>query len=77
MRNLYKIILVVAGLIVLWQVFRDRDTHTRLFCAYERVFVEFEEDGHTWGTMFLDHNGKPIPCTDSPNVERIRQLHII
>lgn len=68
MRNIYKIALVLAGVILLYQIFRDRDTHTRLFCAYNRVFVEFEESGNIWGTMMLDRHGRPIPCKDDDAV---------
>jgi|LauGreDrversion4_2_1035121.scaffolds.fasta_scaffold219918_2 hypothetical protein len=37
---------------------------TRTFCAYGRVFVEFEENGKQWGTLMLDFRGNPIPCED-------------
>ena len=64
MRTIYKIALVLIGVILLYQLFRDRDTHTRMFCAYGRVFVEFEEGGNIWGTMMLDQHGRPIPCKE-------------
>lgn len=36
----------------------------RLFCAYGRVFIEFQEGYTTWGTMMLDDQGAPIRCND-------------
>ena len=39
-------------------------TETRTFCAYGRIFVEFEDKGRIWGTLMLDFYGKPIPCTE-------------
>jgi len=37
---------------------------TQIFCAYGRVFVEFNEHGKRWGTIMLDFNGHPIPCRE-------------
>lgn len=45
-----------------------RTTHTRTFCAYGNVFVEFDEDGYRWGTVLLNQNGKPIPCKEDDNI---------
>ena len=39
-------------------------TETRTFCAYGRIFVEFEENGKVWGTLMLDFRGQPIPCRE-------------
>jgi hypothetical protein len=39
-------------------------TETRTFCAYGRIFVEFEESGKVWGTLMLDFYGKPISCKE-------------
>ncbi len=44
-------------------------TETYLFCAYNRVFVEFEENGQRWGTLMLDLDGRPIPCHEQKEVE--------
>ncbi len=40
------------------------ETVTHVFCAYGRVFVEFEEDGKKWGTIMLDYSGRPMPCNE-------------
>lgn len=45
-----------------------RTTHTRTFCAYGNVFVEFEEDGYRWGAVLLNQNGKPIPCKEDDDL---------
>jgi hypothetical protein len=39
-------------------------TETRTFCAYGRIFVEFEDSDRVWGTLMLDFYGRPIPCTE-------------
>ncbi len=62
---------VCMTLLVLLAVFhksKNNRTETHLFCAYNRVFVEFEEDGSRWGTMMLDHIGRPIPCFENDEV---------
>ena len=40
------------------------ETVAKTFCAYNKVFVEFEENGKSWGTLMLDWNGRPIPCME-------------
>ena len=45
-----------------------RTAHTRTFCAYGNVFVEFDEDGYRWGTILLNRNGKPIPCKEDEDI---------
>ena len=44
-------------------------TATHVFCAYNRLFVEFEENGKSWGTIMLDYGGRPIPCKDTDDVK--------
>jgi hypothetical protein len=51
-------------------------THARTFCAYNRIFVEFEEGNKIWGTIMLDAKGKPIPCLESDTQETVRQENI-
>jgi hypothetical protein len=45
---------------------------TRLFCAYGKVFVEFEEPSYTWGTLMLDRDGKPMPCNANEHIEIVK-----
>jgi hypothetical protein len=52
-------------------------THTSHFCAYGRIFVEFEEDGKKWGTIMLDWQGRPIPCSDGDSLKSEIQGKII
>ena len=42
----------------------ESEAQTSTFCAYGKVFVEFEEGNKRWGTILLNDNGRPIPCTD-------------
>ena len=44
-------------------------TETHVFCAYGRVFVEFDENGKRWGTIMLDYNGRPMPCREDHSVK--------
>jgi len=44
-------------------------TETRIFCAYGRVFVEFEDHDKIWGTVMLDMYGKPMPCKEGAEPE--------
>ncbi len=44
-------------------------TRASTFCAYGRVFVEFEQGSKTWGTLMLDYGGRPIPCSEHDVVD--------
>ena len=61
---LWVVALVALFIILPMQDFyRDpEDIHTRRFCAYGHVYVEFERAGKTWGTTFLDSKGRPTSC---------------
>jgi len=48
-------------------------THARTFCAYNKVFVEFEEGKRVWGTIMLDYRGRPIPCSEADDTEVVTQ----
>ena len=71
--------LVVCGSLIGWGIMRltPSVTHTRTFCAYNKVFVEFEEGSKTWGTLMLDSRGKPIPCTESGDEELIMRSNTV
>lgn len=58
------IITAVLAVISLKLLMSNDDTVTRSFCAYNKVFVEFEEGGKKWGTLMLDWSGHPIPCVE-------------
>ena len=59
---------IIVVLIIDWAT-SSSAVSTRTFCAYNRTFVEFEERGRVWGTLILDFNGKPIPCSENIEVE--------
>lgn len=46
----------------------EAKTETSVFCAYGKLFVEFKEHHNVWGTIFLDSDGRPIPCDDNKGV---------
>lgn len=48
-------------------------TYARTFCAYNRLFVEFEEGSKIWGTTMLDAKGRPIPCAETDTQEVVTQ----
>ena len=53
----------------------SEDIHTERFCAYGRVFVEFQKGGKVWGTVFLDDFGKPLSC--DKNLEKFSNNRLI
>lgn len=64
-------LLGIIGLLGLafYQNIADEDIHTQRFCAYGHVYVEFEHNGKTWGTTFLDSRGRPLRCDDDENIK--------
>lgn len=46
----------------------------RLFCTYNRVFIEFEQGSATWGTMMLDNEGRPFPCGEEEIKTKLHTL---
>ena len=60
---------VCATLIVLLAIGSSSRTETHGFCAYGRLFVEFEENGKRWGTIMLDYDGRPIPCREDSDIK--------
>ena len=63
-------ILFVVSIFVIWP-FGDDSIHTRRFCAYGHIYVEFEHKNKTWGTTFLNSQGKPIPCDENDVQETV------
>ena len=54
--------------VLLWAVIPStstEETHVRMFCAYGRVFIEFDEKYNSWGTLWLDNDGRPVSCDDA------------
>lgn len=48
----------------IWIIWPAPRTNVKLFCSYNRIFIEFEQGNATWGTIMLDDDGKPFPCDD-------------
>lgn len=58
------IALVLFTAVLTW-LGRKPDSDIRFFCSHDRVFIEFEESGHVWGTMWVDDDGKPLSCSNT------------
>jgi len=66
-RSLVWFMLAALVVIVVWpmqDIDISSDVHTRRFCAYGQVYVEFQQGNKIWGTTFLDDNGKPVRCSE-------------
>jgi len=50
------------------------DIHTEKFCAYGRVYVEFQHGNRVWGTTLLDSRGQPVRCADDDSIEKTVNL---
>ena len=75
MRKLALIILILTAVVYFWPDGSSSGIHTRRFCAYGEIYVEFERDSKIWGTTFLDSHGQPIPCNEVDGIqENVRQL---
>jgi hypothetical protein len=56
----------------------EEEGQAKLFCSYDKVFVEFDDGNYKWGTMFLDDDGKPISCSKNylqPNGKMTRKYN--
>jgi hypothetical protein len=71
--------LALLVVFVLWplQDTLNDDIHTRRFCAYGQVYVEFQQGSKIWGTTFLDERGKPVSCTDDDVQHTVSNKEII
>jgi hypothetical protein len=69
--KLFFIFLVGSAMLwAAWPVEPRTSTNVKIFCAYDRVFIEFHESGNIWGTMWLDDNGAPVSCGKMPIEEK-------
>jgi len=77
-RILFAVILCM-GLVVYITDTSELETHTDIFCAYDRVFVRFKEGNKVWGTILLDDSGIPVKCHegDFPSVKILNKGNII
>ena len=71
-KNIVLFVMLSTLVILLWpphdMISTDENIHTRRFCAYGQVYVEFEHAGKTWGTTFLGVSGKPVTCDENDTV---------
>jgi hypothetical protein len=73
LKKLALVILIFSALIYFWPE-DSSGIHTRRFCAYGQLYVEFEHDNKVWGTTFLDRHGQSIPCDEINGIqENVRQ----
>ena len=66
---LLALIVAIGALLVFTEPSR---AESKIFCAYNRVFVEFEDGRHKWGTLLLDEDGKPINCSTIQSTENLK-----
>ena len=64
--TLLALIVAIGVLLVFTEPSR---AESKIFCAYNRVFVEFEDGRHKWGTLLLDEVGRPISCNTFKEAE--------
>lgn len=67
---------VVLSTILFASINTEPDSDIRLFCTHGKVFVEFEEKGKVWGTMWLDDDGKPLSC-ETDSVPPVKQSSLV
>ena len=57
--TLLALIVAIGVLLVFSEPSR---AESKIFCAYNRLFVEFEDGRHKWGALLLDEDGRPMNC---------------
>jgi hypothetical protein len=58
-----SVMLIFLLVVVLAKIpLQSQDAEPNVFCAYDRLFVEFRNGRNTWGTILLDDEGLPVPC---------------
>ena len=62
-------LVAVMLLLLIIDITPDSEPETKIFCAYGRVFIEFNSNGSTWGTLMLDDRGVPIPCSSEERLD--------
>ena len=54
--------LLIGLVVLLWVIPVERNVKSNMFCAYGKLFVEFDDGFNVWGAMMLDDDGSPIKC---------------
>ena len=75
-RKIILSVFVLLGIVVFYPIesVLSDDIHAQKFCAYGRVYVEFQHGNRVWGTTLLDNRGQPIGCTDEDAIEKTVNL---
>jgi hypothetical protein len=73
--NRYRLFVIfLVSAVILWAWLPEHSfvptSEVKIFCAYDRVFVEFHESGKVWGVMWLDDTGAPVSCGKMPIEEK-------
>jgi len=64
-----KLACIVAIITVILAIYtKIPSDDVRFFCSHDRVFIEFEDNGKVWGTMWIDSDGKPQTCDSKQKV---------
>jgi hypothetical protein len=64
-----KLACIVAIITVILAIYtKIPSDDVRFFCSHDRVFIEFEEGGRVWGTLWTDNEGKPQSCDSNQKV---------
>ena len=77
MARKFKLVLLwaicILVIVVVWpfEGIGDDSVHTRRFCAYGHIYVEFEHRNRTWGTTFLNSQGRPLSCDEKDVQETV------
>ena len=57
------LLLFISAVLLVTPVRLSGDSvESKVFCAYGKVFIEFDDGKYKWGTMMLDDDGLPISC---------------
>ena len=73
-RKIILSVVILLGILILYPLEYSDDIHTQKFCAYGRVYVEFQHGNRVWGTTLLDNRGQPISCADDDSIEKTVNL---
>jgi len=75
LQRLIFLIFFTAVVIYFWPV-ESSEVRARRFCAYSKLYVEFEHHDKIWGTTFLDELGRPVPCNIDPEIQEVEHRTI-
>ena len=70
-------VVVIVFTLLSMAFYKEPRADARVFCAYDRVFIEFEEDGKVWGTLWLDDDGRPVNCQSNTVLKTKKSIRLI